>query len=166
MRCWIGPDYVEVDTENRFHTRGTYALMRLEHVAVVVACSALVLLNVNALDWPRFFAAFLVIDIVGYLPGAIAFRRHRGAAISRVYHYLYNIAHSYLSWTAIVIVWAILADGFEWAMLAIPIHLSGDRGFFGNVFKPVSLPFEPERMAQGESLTHHTHEPRSARGIR
>ena len=28
-------------------------------------------------------------------------------------------------------------------MLAVPIHLSGDRGLFGNTYKPASLPFEP-----------------------
>jgi hypothetical protein len=44
-------------------------------------------------------------------------------------------------------VWAVLAGGPEWAMLAVPIHLSGDRGLFGNVYKPVSLPFEPEGSA-------------------
>lgn len=155
-----------MDTRNRFHTRGTYALMRLEHVAVVVACSTLALLNIDAIDWPRFTAAFLIIDIVGYLPGAIAFRRHNGAAISPVYHYLYNIAHSYLTWSAIVAAWGLLACGFEWAMLAIPIHISADRGLFGNEFKPVSLPFEPAHPAPGESLSHDAQERRFAGGIR
>jgi hypothetical protein len=31
-------------------------------------------------------------------------------------------------------------------MLAFPIHLSGDRGLFGNTYKPVSLPFEPHAV--------------------
>ena len=33
--------------------------------------------------------------------------------------------------------------GAEWSMLAVPFHLAVDRGVFGNVFKPVGLPFEP-----------------------
>jgi len=28
-------------------------------------------------------------------------------------------------------------------MLAIPIHYLGDRGIFGNIYKPTSLSFEP-----------------------
>jgi hypothetical protein len=39
-------------------------------------------------------------------------------------------------------IWAWLS-GPEWAMLAVPLHLSIDRGVFGNIFKPVALPFEP-----------------------
>ena len=27
-------------------------------------------------------------------------------------------------------------------MLALPLHLAGDRGIFGNGFKPAALPFE------------------------
>jgi hypothetical protein len=32
-------------------------------------------------------------------------------------------------------------------MLALPIHLSSDRGFFGNTYKSLSLPFEPVHHA-------------------
>jgi hypothetical protein len=150
MLSWSAPGCIEMDKRNRFHTRGTYALMRLEHAGVVVACSVLVLFNIDTLDWVRFLAAFLIIDMVGYLPGAIAFRRRRGAAIAPIYYHLYNVTHSYLTWAAIIAAWALLGGGFEWAMLAIPIHLSGDRGLFGNVFKPRSLPFEPAHPAAGE----------------
>ncbi len=38
----------------------------------------------------------------------------------------------------------VLAFGWEWALLAIPIHLLGDRALFGNALKPFSVPFEPE----------------------
>jgi len=140
-----------MDKRNRFHTRGTYALMRLEHAGVVVACSVLVLFNIDTLDWTRFLAAFLIIDMVGYLPGAIAFRRRRGAAIAPIYHHLYNVTHSYLTWAVIAAAWGLLDGGFEWAMLAIPIHLSGDRGLFGNVFKPPGLSFEPAYPASDET---------------
>jgi hypothetical protein len=45
----------------------------------------------------------------------------------------------------IIGIWAFFLGGqLEWAMLAFPIHLSGDRGIFGNVYKPLSLPFEPK----------------------
>ena len=51
-------------------------------------------------------------------------------------------------WAAVVIgLWASLLGRFEWAMLAIPLHLAGDRGIFGNRRKPVDRPFEHERRA-------------------
>jgi len=40
-------------------------------------------------------------------------------------------------------------------MLAIPLHLAGDRGIFGNGFKPVARPFE-------EPHTADAHEPAQA----
>ena len=44
-----------------------------------------------------------------------------------------------------VALWAYAHGGFEWAMLAVPIHLSGDRGLFGNTLKPFELSFEPQQ---------------------
>ena len=136
-----------MDVRNRFHTRSSYALMRLEHVAGVLFCVVLLIVNIVTVDWLRFATAFIIIDAIGYAPGAIAFRRRTGSAISPAFHHLYNVAHSYLTWVAIVGLWAYALGGFEWAMLAIPVHLSGDRGVFGNVFKPASLPFEPAHAA-------------------
>lgn len=155
-----------MDTRNRFHTRGTYALMRLEHVGLVAACSVLVVLNIEALDWTRFLAVLVGIDVVGYLPGAIAFRRRHGAAIAPIHYCLYNMAHSYVTWAAIAAAWALLGGGFEWAMLAVPIHLSADRGLFGNVFKPLCLPFEPGRPIAGGPLANDGHQPRRRAGER
>ena len=34
-------------------------------------------------------------------------------------------------------------------MLALPLHLAGDRGIFGNGFKPRALPFEGHPSAEG-----------------
>ncbi len=131
-----------MDTKNRFHTDSTYLLMRLEHLAIVLIGSVLTLYHYKEVAWGRFILAFIIIDLIGYIPGAIAYRRQNGK-ISPVYYYLYNIAHSYLVAGVAVGLWAWAAGGFEWAMMAFPIHLSGDRGIFGNVFKPLALSFEP-----------------------
>lgn len=132
-----------MDIKNRFHTDSSYLLVRAEHLVVVVACSVLALLNIAEINWLRFIAAFLIIDLVGYIPGAIKYHRQKGGPISPAYHHAYNIMHSYLTATAWVGIWALAIGGFEWAMMAIPIHLSGDRGLFGNFYKPSSLSFEP-----------------------
>lgn len=131
-----------MDIKNPLHTAGTYRLARAEQLAVVILCMVLLVWHWNEVNWWRAVVAFWIIDIVGYLPGAIAYRRKGGGRIPAIYHHLYNIAHTYLVVGALVAVWA-WVTGPEWAMLAVPFHLGVDRGVFGNVFKPVVLPFEP-----------------------
>ena len=121
--------------------------IRAEHATLVVVLSALVLMHARGVAWERFAAAFALIDLVGYAPGAIAFRLARGQRIAPRYHHLYNLTHSYLVAGAGVALWTIAAGRIEWAMLAVPIHLSGDRGLLGNSFKPASLPFESPARA-------------------
>src|SRR5207237_7475245 len=132
-----------MDIHNRFHTDETFRWVRAEHLAIVVAASLMVLRHAPEVHWLRFAAAFVAIDLIGYIPGAVAYRRGGGGRIAPLYHHLYNLTHSYLVAAAAIALWAALAGGLEWAMLAIPIHLSSDRGWFGNTFKPTSLPFEP-----------------------
>lgn len=132
-----------MDAANRFHTPTTWFLVRAEWLAFLGMAAGLGLAHAHQIRWGRFAAAFVLIDVVGYLPGALAARRARGGRIARVYHHLYNVTHSFLTAAAVVGLWTLAAGGPEWAMLAIPIHLAGDRGLFGNTYKPVALPFEP-----------------------
>jgi lysylphosphatidylglycerol synthetase-like protein (DUF2156 family) len=141
--AWIDFEDQNMDPKNRLHTAGTYRLMRAEHLALLALSLALGIYHWESVDWTRAFLAFWVIDVFGYLPGAIAYRRKGGGPISPIYHHIYNFAHTYLVAGAGVGLWALASGGLEWAMLAIPVHLSIDRGIFGNVFKPVELPFEP-----------------------
>ena len=134
-----------MDTKNRFHSPGTYWIIRAEHLVLLALCAGLMLIHAAEVNWWRGIAAFASIDLVGYLPGAIAFRRsrHGNGRVNPWYHHAYNLAHTYLVSGAGVAVWAYCTGGFEWAMLAVPLHLSGDRGLFGNILKPVALSFEP-----------------------
>ncbi len=136
-----------MDARHRFHTPDSWRLVRAEHVAAVLALSAWGLWHAREMDWLRFVVAFALIDVLGYLPGALAFRRAGGACIAPVYHHLYNVTHSFLTAGLVLGTWTLLRGGPEWAMLAVPIHLCGDRGLFGNTYKPVSLPFEPHGAA-------------------
>ena len=121
----------------------TVLWVRLEHVVVLAVASALALLHLSELNWLRGLAAFFAIDLIGYLPGAIAQRRAGKGRIPALFHHLYNFTHSYLTAGTLVAIWALALGRFEWAMLAVPIHLSIDRGLFGNTYKPSALPFEP-----------------------
>jgi hypothetical protein len=117
-------------------------LTRAEYLALMVVSGLLMLLHFREVSWVRAAVAFAAIDLIGYLPGARAFRQAGKGPISPLYHHLYNITHNFLSAAVVSAVWALVAGGFEWAMLALPLHLAGDRGIFGNGFKPVASPFE------------------------
>jgi hypothetical protein len=132
-----------LDNQNRFHTPETWLLVRAEHLALLAALAVLLALHLDEVNWTRFIIAFALLDLIGYIPGAVAYRRAGGGSIAPVYHHLYNLTHSYLTGGLLVGLWAMAIGGGEWAMLALPIHLSGDRGLFGNTYKPAALPFEP-----------------------
>lgn len=139
-----------MDIKNRFHTAASFRWVRAENLALLATLIAALALHLRAVRWERFSLMFLAIDVIGYLPGAIAWRRQTPTPAGRIkplYHHLYNLTHSYLTAGAVVLVWAALIHGGEWAMLALPIHLAGDRGLFGNTYKPIELPFEPVAVA-------------------
>ncbi len=119
-------------------------LTRLEYLALMTASGFLMLLHVRDVSWGRAAIAFAAIDLIGYLPGARAFRRAGGRPIPAIYHHLYNLTHNFLTAAVVTALWAVAGGGLEWAMLAIPLHLAGDRGIFGNGFKPTALPFEAQ----------------------
>jgi hypothetical protein len=132
-----------MDACNRFESRGTYLLLRLENLSALAACVVLAFLHLGEIRWMHFIALFAYIDLIGYIPGAIAYRR-RGGAIPRIYFVLYNTMHSFLFNGMIVALWCWIV-GPSWALLAIPIHLFGDRALFGNSFKPWGVSFEPRK---------------------
>jgi len=134
-----------VDQKNTFDTPVTAALHRAEYGAALLLASGLFLAHWSQIRWLPAIALFLYIDLIGYLPGAIAFRRSGDGRISRGYYVLYNSTHSLVSAGIVVALWAWLVRP-EWALLAVPIHLFGDRAIFGNQLKPFGVPFEPQRL--------------------
>lgn len=146
-----------MDNINRFHTNETWMWVRAEQCLFLLVLIVCLILHIDAVAWGRFLFAFVIIDLVGYLPGAIAYHRAGGAPLPPLYHHLYNVMHSYITTGAAVGLWALIGGGLEWAMLAVPIHLAGDRGIFGNTYKPTSLPFEPAAVAQPDHASHATH---------
>lgn len=131
-----------MDAVNRFDTRTTHALVRLEYGIALGVCVVLFVLHLGEVRWLPAVALFVYIDLVGYLPGAVAHHRAKGGRIPKVYYVLYNATHSFATQAAVAGAWALLW-GWEWALLALPIHLLGDRALFGNALKPFSVPFEP-----------------------
>lgn len=134
-----------MDTVNRFETPMTARIARAESLGLLLISLALLGLNLHRVDWILFIALFIVIDLFGYLPGAVAYRCSANGRIAVGYYIAYNVMHSYLTWiTTLGLASAVV--GWQWAFLAVPIHLLGDRGLFGNAVKSFHVSFEPEPL--------------------
>jgi hypothetical protein len=151
-----------VDQKNPFESPMTFRLHRAEYLLLFVVSIVLILTHLTQIRWLAFAGLFLYIDLIGYIPGAIAFRRSGDGRISKTYYVLYNTMHSLVTQSIVVGLWMWLIRP-EWALLAIPFHVFGDRGVFGNFLKPFGRPFEPtpsgvyERlMTRMRTLSEHT----------
>jgi hypothetical protein len=111
----------------------------------------LLITHLSQIRWIPAVALFVYIDLVGYIPGAIAYHRSKSGDISHVYYVLYNVMHSMVTQAAVAGLWAWLVRP-EWALLALPIHLFGDRALFGNFLKPFAIHFEPKAHPVQERL--------------
>jgi hypothetical protein len=132
-----------MDPLNRFHTKTGFHLARLEWFVALVVCVVLALMHLDGIRWAVFAGLFFYIDVIGYLPGAVAYRRSPTGQISRGYYVAYNVMHNLVSGAAVAGLWALFVRP-EWALLAVPIHLLGDRALFGNTFKAFGVAFEPK----------------------
>lgn len=157
-----------MDHVNRFETTTTYRLLRAEYAVALLVCVVLFVRHLHEVHWLPALVLFTYIDVVGYLPGAVAHHRAAKAGrpgpqtsiaprrpavirIPRRYYVLYNTMHSLVTQAVVAGLWVLLA-GPEWALLALPIHLCGDRALFGNFLKPFGVPFEPAPTAAFEEF--------------
>ncbi len=131
-----------MDPLNRFQTTTGFRLARLEWFAALVVCVVLALAHLGGIRWAVFAGLFLYIDLIGYVPGAIAYRRSPTGQVRRGYYIAYNVMHNLVTGAVVVGLWALFVRP-EWALLAVPIHLLGDRALFGNTFKAFGVAFEP-----------------------
>jgi hypothetical protein len=131
-----------MDMKNPFESPTTFRLHRAEYLFGWIVVTVLIVLNWSEIRLLPAIVLFAYIDVIGYIPGAIAFRRSKNGQISKNYYIAYNVMHSMITQGAVVLIWG-LTIGWEWALLAIPWHLFADRGVYGNFLKPFSLPFEP-----------------------
>ena len=132
-----------MDIKNPVESPTTFRLHRAEYLVGFAVSIALIVAHAREIRWIPFIALFLYIDLIGYIPGAIAYRRSPDHRIPKIFYVLYNSMHSLISCGAVAAAWW-WAHGPEWALLALPFHVFGDRGVFGNFLKPFGLPFEPE----------------------
>ncbi|ONI76167.1 hypothetical protein ALI144C_36430 [Actinosynnema sp. ALI-1.44] len=131
-----------MDMKNPFESPTTFRLHRAEYLVGWIVCTALIILHWNEIRLLPAIILFAYIDLIGYIPGAIAFRRSPDGRISKNYYIAYNVMHSMITQGAVIAIWG-FTIGWEWALIVIPWHLFADRGVYGNFLKPFRLPFEP-----------------------
>jgi hypothetical protein len=153
-----------VDQANPFESRNTYRLHRGEYLLWLAIVTGLFAYHIRDVRWLPAVALFLYIDLVGYIPGAIAYHRSSTKHISKVYYVLYNTMHSMITQTVVVGLWG-LTIGWEWALLIVPFHIFGDRALFGNFLKPFALDFEPVPFKQFETVSAALNKTRTTRAI-
>ncbi len=139
-----------MDLQNTFHTRTTFALVRLDWAILMFASAALLFVHWREVNWWRFAFAFLLPDVIGTFPGMYVYYAKRSGphrSIPTIIHTLYNLGHSFAAVAVICGVWWLVTGSLEWAMLGFPIHLAGDRSIFGNIYKPYGTAFEPVKHA-------------------
>lgn len=135
-----------MDKHNRFHTKVIYNLERIDWTVIGLVPLILVVLHWREVEWWRFTWAFLFPDLIGTLPGLVTYYARRSGphrSIPTVIHVLYNFGHCYAGIALFCAIWYLITGKLEWAMLALPIHLAGDRSVFGNIYKPFGTAFEP-----------------------
>jgi hypothetical protein len=133
-----------VDTHNFFFTRATMLNARAEYGLGFLACAWLMLANWGELDLWLAIALFAYMDVIGTIPSLVAFHRSPDGQIPRVYYVLYNVLHSAVTQGLVIIV-LIQLFGWQWALLAIPLHICADRSMFNNYPKPFGVAFDPVR---------------------
>lgn len=133
-----------MDAVNTFDTPATHIAMRAEYAVLTAASGYLLLRNRKRVRWPVAIGLFAYSDALGYVPGAIAYRKSADKRIPKAFYAAYNVGHSGLTGALVAGLWARFVRP-EWALLAIPLHLGGDRSLFGNFLKPFSVPFEPDQ---------------------
>ncbi|MFD5813726.1 hypothetical protein [Streptomyces sp. NPDC127038] len=151
-----------MDAKNTFDTPVTYRLIRAEYAVGLAVAVGFFFAHITEVRWVPAVALFLYIDLIGYIPGAIAYHRSQDKRISKVYYVLYNTMHSLATQTIVALAW-IWLFGAEWALLVLPIHLFGDRALFGNLLKPFALDFEPVANPEFERFTSELAAPASDR---
>jgi hypothetical protein len=131
-----------MDIKNPYESPVTFKLHRAEYLVAFATTIVLMLVHFHEIRWVAAIGLFLYIDLIGYIPGAIAYRRSADGRIPKFYYVLYNSMHSLITCGVVAGLW-MLFIGPEWALLAIAFHVFGDRGVFGNFLKPFGQAFEP-----------------------
>ncbi|PCK07421.1 MAG: hypothetical protein COA42_14345 [Alteromonadaceae bacterium] len=138
-----------MDINNTFFTRTTYKMVRIDWLCIMLVLMFFSVIHWREMNWWVFALAFWWIDFVGTAPGMYFHGKNKGAPagrdVPRWSIVAYNFCHSFLTVTIVSVVWY-MYSGWEWAMLAMPMHLAADRCVFGNIYKNFGIKFDPKAI--------------------
>lgn len=135
-----------MDNKNLFVSRNIYYYNRLDYIVLLISCLILIYYN-----WGDFnsisFILMLVWPELGFYPAAFWYffkSDSDNRSVPEIFYYIYNISHGVVANLSVILIWMYIADGFQWAMLAFPVHLGIDRGLFGLFYKSRKISFIPK----------------------
>jgi hypothetical protein len=131
-----------MDTLNHFFTPTTARHARAEYALGFVVCMWLMIAHWSELDVWQAILLFAYIDLIGTVPGLVAYHLSPTGQIHRGYYYVYNVLHSCVT-QGLVIIGYIGLFGWQWCILGIPTHIFIDRAMFNNYPKPFGVAFDP-----------------------
>ena len=132
-----------MDPQNLFHTPVTYRLVRAEYLVGLAVAAVLALIHFGEIRWLAVHRAVRL-----HRRHRLSAGRHRpharedglpAAPLLRALQHDAQPDHRSRRRRPVV-----PARRPEWALLALPLHLFGDRALFGNFYKSFGIEFEPE----------------------
>ncbi|GAA3308524.1 hypothetical protein GCM10020295_70800 [Streptomyces cinereospinus] len=108
-----------MSAEQAFGHPQNYRTTRAEYLGAFAVAAVAFLWHVDEVRWGPAILLFAYIDIIGYIPGLIAYHLSEDGRIHPVFHILYNVMHTWLSAGAVILLWVWLV-GPEWALLVVP----------------------------------------------
>lgn len=122
-------------------------MVRLDWLFIMGGLMFVSIVNWREMNWWIFAFAFWWIDIVGTAPGMYYHGKNKhapaGEDVPKWTIIAYNVCHSFVTVVSITCIWY-LYSGWQWEMLAMPMHVAADRCVFGNIYKNFYIKFDPK----------------------
>lgn len=85
----------------------------------------------NKINFIYYIVFFLLIDLIGYMPGRLWNFFKGDGNTSKIFYKLYNVCHNLVVITVVSIIWLYFFNN-DYSFLALYTHLFLDRGVLGN----------------------------------
>lgn len=85
----------------------------------------------NQINIIYYLVFFLLIDLIGYIPGRIWNLLKGDNDTAKIFYKLYNLCHNFATITIISLIWLYFVNN-DYSFIALYTHLFLDRGLLGN----------------------------------
>ena len=114
--------------------------LRIENLILGSIAFGLSIYYYAGINWWHYIALFALIDVIGYIPGRTWCILNKESVPPKLFYTLYNICHNLVFVSVVsLIYWFFIEKNL--AILALFVHLFGDRGVFGNFNKEYGNPY-------------------------